>query len=255
MDDAVSYSRRVLRICNIETTTHCNLRCKYCPSPKLEQLRGQAHMHMALDVYEQTLEWCAWYYERGTQGGVYLHGVGETTMHPEFETIIRRAREVMPDGDISMATNGVALTAEHCEVLRDHGVWLNVSLHRPEKAAKAVELASEYGVLGYTNVAAVERANDWAGQVDWHVAPMPPVACDWLTNGMVFVLVDGRITTCCFDTVTPEKVLAHVSDSHLIGTLEMTPIGLCNTCHMKVPDEARAKATDPEWATLPLVKA
>lgn len=232
------YPRRVQRICNIETTTHCNLRCKYCPSPNLEKLRGQAKQDMTMETYELALEWCGFYDALGTQAGVYLHGVGETTMHPEFETIVRRARETMPLGDIGMASNGIALTEEQCKILAEHRVWLNISLHRPERAGLAVELAADYGVLRYTNCSPVERANDWAGQVSWHVAPQPDAVCDWLAVGMVYVLVDGRITTCCFDTVTIEKVLGHVSETEKMGKLEMAPIGLCSTCHMRVPEES-----------------
>jgi hypothetical protein len=196
-------------------------------------MRGVPNQHMTLDMFAKVLAWCAHYDKQGTQAQVFLHGVGETTLHPEFPEVIRMAREALPGCDIGIATNGVALTDAHCEVLAEHNVWLNVSLHRPEKAGIAVERARRFGVLKFTNNAPVEAANDWAGNVNWHVSPQRAM-CPYLAEGWAYVLVDGRISTCCFDAAC-EGIIGHVDEVKRMDALTVAPFKLCKTCHLTVP--------------------
>lgn len=229
----MKYPRKIATVKQIEVTTHCNLRCVYCPSRKLEQIRGQSYQHMSLETFADALEWATFFREQGTQGELSLTGIGETLMHPDLFELVRMARETLPASFINFSTNGLNLTDEMCEVFAGYQIGLYVSLHRPEKAGLAIEKAKRYGIYVTANGSAATSAFDWAGQVDWYVsAPSSP--CDWLRDGWCNVLVDGRITACCLDAGA-QGVVGSVADKHLMGELGIKPFSLCSTCHMTVP--------------------
>ena len=232
----VTYPRPLTAIHQIEVTSRCNLRCVYCPSPKLDKPadeggHGRAKIDMAIDTFERALEWAAHFQGAGTQGELSLTGIGEPLLHPEFPEMLRLAREALPDNDLVFSTNGLLLDRAMCEAIAPYRPKVYVSLHRPEKAGPAIELAREYGILSGHNTASVLSSFDWAGQVDWHVsAPSSP--CAYLAFGWGVVLSDGRVTTCCLDA-SGVGVVGHVDDE--IGSLSVKPYGLCGDCHMTVP--------------------
>ena len=107
-------------------------------------------------------------------------------------------------------------------------IQVDISLHRPEAAAHAVQLAARFGVLGVADSAAAKTPVDWAGQVDW-IMNVPSYPCPWLRLGGVSVMATGKITTCCFDT----------DESGVVGTVyddpdqppQVQPWKLCESCH------------------------
>jgi Radical SAM superfamily len=230
----IKYPRPVEAFHQIEVTTFCNLRCVYCPSRHLDRpkYRNQPKQDMELAVYERALEWCSHFAEAGTQKELSITGIGETLMHPEWRTMVRLAREALPEAFINFSTNGLLLDDEACEVLAEQSCGVYVSLHRPEKAGPAIECAKKHGILVGLNDAAATSAFDWAGQLDWIVSA-PPDPCGWLGAGWAAVLVDGRVTTCCLDAAA-KGVVGHVDDEIEEG-MYLKPYSLCNTCHMTVP--------------------
>lgn len=230
-----AYPRKVYRVQQIEVTTFCDLRCVYCPSRKLEKVRGQEKMHMDLETFEKALSWCQHYQRLGTQGELSLTGIGETLLHPDLYEIIPMARRALPFNEINFSTNGLKLTEDICLLLKEHSIDLFISLHRPEKAGPAIEKAMEAGLRVQVNAGASVAAFDWAGQVEWFVSAERGL-CEWLGKGWVNVLVDGRITACCLDAAA-KGVVGHVDDTHLMDSLTTQPFSLCNTCHMSVPTE------------------
>lgn len=239
----MDYPRPITGIHQIEISSRCNLRCRYCPSPKLDKPverggMGRAKTDISLDDFARALEWARHFNLKGTQGELALTGIGEALLHPHFVELVRMAREALPSNLITFSTNGLLLTPELCEQLKPYNPRIFVSLHRPEKAKPAVDAARAAGLLELTNSAFVLNAFDWAGAVDWGVTDSNPPTCEFLVSGWSVVLADGHITTCCLDA-SGGGVVGSVWDE--IGSLSLAPwhdertdTG-CSKCHMRVP--------------------
>lgn len=222
----------VREIHEIELSSICNLACRaYCPHPKLERPKA----HMGWDVFERTLEHVAYLCAKGTQGEVSLTGIGEAILHPRFIEAAFRVREVVQGRQITMATNGVAMTPALAEVLAKLRVVTYVSTHRPEKAGVAWEMLKNAGAITGLNTSFVDSSIDWAGQMKWHVAAKTH-PCTYLGLGWGVVRQDGALNACCMDAHGKFK-LASVWDE--LGSLVTRPIGLCGACHLSVPEHMR----------------
>lgn len=186
-----------------------------------------------MEVFERTLEHVAYYLKAGTQRELSLTGIGEAIMHPQFVPMMWRAREVMGDGPIYVATNGTEMTPELAAEMHKAGIGVFVSLHRPEVAGKAIRMLDEAKVARGYNHAFVDSSLDWAGQVDWHVSA-PRAQCNYLARGWAVVRQDGAVNACCMDAHGLYR-LATVWDEP--GSLKTRPIGLCKQCNLTVPAE------------------
>ena len=243
----VDYPRPITSIHQLELSSHCSLRCPYCPSrhldkPKDEGGFGRAKEHMSLDTFDRALEWARYFEGKGTQGELALTGLGEALLNPNFVEMLRRARQALPHNLITFSTNGILLTEELVAELAPYRPSIYISLHRPEKAKGAIDAARKYGLLADVNASFATLAFDWAGGLDWEVSiPEGSVTCEFLKTGWSVVLADGRITTCCLDA-TGDGVVGHVDD--VLGTLSIQPwagegpngrpVG-CEQCHQVVP--------------------
>ncbi len=215
------------QIHQIEITSRCNLRCRYCVHPTMKRAKED----MDVLVFERAIELARRFKRKGTQGSLNLAGIGESTMHPKFVDFVAHAREVLgEDQDLVLATNGVSVTDDLARALRPFRPRVFVSLHRPEKAGPAVEMFKRAGLLAGVSADPSVAATDWAGQIKWHVSA-PRTPCPWVRQGWGIVLSDGRITRCSFDG-TGVGVLGHVSDDP--DTLTTSPYSLCSTCHQDV---------------------
>lgn len=208
----------------IEITSECNLRCVYCPSPKL----GRPKVHMSRMHYARALEWAEHYVRSGTQFSLNLAGIGESTLHPDFVEYVAMAREAVgPDTEVLLASNGLLITEELIKQVAPYNLRIHISLHRPEKAAKAVDLCRKYGLLSGLSIEPAVASINWAGQVDWPVTAQANRQCMWIGNGMLMAMADGRLTTCCLDS-TGAGVVGHVDDT--IGQVFTKPYKLCQSC-------------------------
>ena len=225
----MKYPRPVTSVHQLELSSECNLRCKYCPHPHLERTKE----HMQRDTFDAALDWIKYLEKQGTQNELALTGMGEAIMHPDFKELALACRKVI-SGRITLSTNGVAFTEEIAEACSLAAVEVFVSAHRPEKAGLAIELAKSYGLIKDVNGAAMVSAFDWAGQVNWFTSA-PQVWCDYLRKGWCVILVNGDVTTCCIDAHGK-----HVFASVLEDTPQCSEFGLgvlCPSCHMKPPPE------------------
>lgn len=237
------YPRKLTSVHQIEITSRCNLRCPYCPSRDLDKAPrpgkfpkgfGRPKADMDMETFERTLEWCKHFQAEGTQGELSLTGIGEAFLHPQFLEMARKAREALPENYINLSTNGILLDEDMARGLAEINVRVWISLHRPEKAGPAINIAQRYGILDGYNPAASIDAMSWAGQVDWEVSAAP-VTCDWLKQGWCAVLQDGRITRCCLDAAA-KGVMGTVWDSP--GSISTSPFSLCTPCHQVIEEPA-----------------
>ncbi len=214
----------------IEITSRCNLRCRYCVHPTMA--RSKEDMNEV--TWRAALAWVRIFVDAETQGAeLNLCGIGESTMHPRFGEMVLEAREAIgPERRLVMATNGVGLTEDHALAMRYARMKVWVSLHRPEKAGPAVELLRQYGVFAGSSSDPSLSAVDWAGQVKWHVSTPVKEVCPWLKYGWAMVASDGAVLTCCFDGSGAGKLGMVWED---VAGMRPAAYGLCGACHHEVP--------------------
>ena len=214
------------QIHQIEITSRCNLRCKYCAHPTMKR----AKVDMEWDIFAKAIHIAKFCQQAGTQGPLNLAGIGESTMHPQFVPMLRYAREELgKQQELVLATNGLLMDDALAEAIEPYRPKVFVSLHRPERAGLAVEALKRVGLLEGVSADPSIAATDWAGQVKWHVSSQRG-ACPWVRGGWGMVLSDGRITRCSFDA-TGVGVIGHVNDPVQPYT---SPYVLCRSCHQDV---------------------
>ena len=76
----MQYPRIVQEIHQIEVTTRCNLRCQYCPHPKMKRPKED----MVWDTFIRSMVWVKKFYDLGLQSELSFTGIGESTMHADF---------------------------------------------------------------------------------------------------------------------------------------------------------------------------
>lgn len=228
-----AFPRSVTAIHQVEISSRCNLRCRYCTSPAI--VDGKYPNRKALDMtrahFERALEWVRFYMRQGSQTDLNLAGIGESTVHPEWVDFVRLAREAVgPKVTIIFATNGLIHDEEMVKAIAPYKPEVWVSLHRPEKAGLAIEMYKKYGLLAGASADPSISANDWASQVDWFNSG-DRLPCQWMRMGRVMVMADGRITSCCLDA-QGLGVIGHVEDP--IGSIETKPYALCKSCYQDI---------------------
>lgn len=217
----------ITQIHQIEITSRCNLRCRYCVHPTMQRAKED----MDPETFMQALGWSLHFKKQGTQGPLNLAGIGESTMHAGFIQYLALARNVLGDDhDIVLATNGLLVNDALAQAMAPYHPRVFVSLHRPEKAGPAVEALRKVGLLAGVSADPSISATDWAGQIKWHVSAQR-TPCPWVRGGWAMVMSDGKLTRCSFDG-TGVGVFGHISDD--LTKLETSPYKLCATCHQDV---------------------
>lgn len=230
----------------IEITSRCNLKCVYCPSPLLGKPGYRAKQDMDMATYARTLELVNRFVRVGTQTELNLAGIGESTIHPAFIEYVRLARAALGwNQRLTLATNGLALTESMVQAIKPYDLRLYVSMHRPEKAGLAIDLARKYGLYEGASADPSLAPNDWGGQVKW-VNNSPKLECPWLSQGWVSVFSDGAIGSCCMDA-TGATIIGHVNDD--ISTLRNAPSTLCQKCWQVIKPPAGVRGFDQSKVT------
>jgi len=186
---------------------------------------------MTEETFRRCLQIARYYVSKGTQVELNLAGIGEPTLHPRFVEFIALAREAVGDIVITFATNGVGYDEELVKAVKTYHPLVWVSLHRPEKAAKARHWWGTHGMLAGVSTDPATNANNWAGQVDWEHTQQSVTPCMWLREGFVMAMSDGRLTACCLDA-SGAGVIGHVDEA--IGSVKTKPYSLCQPCHQVV---------------------
>ncbi len=230
------YPRPVREIHQLELSTRCNLKCKYCVHfPELPRAKED----MSEDTFAASLDLIRFYVRQGTQTELSLTGIGEAMLHPRFVEYAARAREVVgPHRQLTITTNGILLTEKMAEVISVLKPAVFISLHRPEKAGLAVEIAKKHGILAGVNASFATSAFNWAGTMKdrWFVSA-PKIPCEYLRSGWAVILVDGKVATCCLDADGSSSIGQVTDDPE---TLMLKPWKSekgagCESCHMSIP--------------------
>lgn len=180
-----------------------------------------------MDVYEAALAWAT----TMESPELSLTGMGEAILHPEFCTMLRMAREALPQTKLLLSTNGIALTDDHFTAMRETGTVLYISAHRPEIAGRALQRSLAAQVMTGVNNHIVDSGFNWAGQVEW-ANMAPPHVCQYLSKGWATILQNGDVVNCCMDAhgLYP---CGNVMDTELPTSFDVMP--LCSSCHLSVP--------------------
>ena len=224
-------SFKITSIHQVELTSRCNLACVYCVHPDMRRPK----IDMTEETFRACLKWAKVFVEQGTQVEFNVCGIGESTMHPRFVEFVALAREQLGwAAEIVFATNGLLVDEALATALAPHKPKIGVSLHRPEMAGPAIEVLKKHGLLAWMGSDAATSSVDWAGQVKWHVSAAP-MHCMWVTGGRVFVLADGRMSSCCFDATGDEAICNIAEFDPAIHTTR--PYRLCKACHQTLDIE------------------
>ncbi len=207
----------------IELSSRCNLRCQYCPHPKLKRSKTD----MSMEVYEASLAWAA----TMPSDELSLTGMGEAILHSEFIKMLYMAREALPFTKLLLSTNGIALTDSMFTAMRETGTTLYISAHRPEIAGRALKRSLDAQVMTGVNNHIIASGFDWAGQVEW-ANLAPPHVCQYLTKGWATILQNGDIVNCCMDA-NGLYPCGNVMDTVLPTYFDVMP--LCHQCHLSIP--------------------
>jgi hypothetical protein len=218
---------KVTQLHQIELTSRCNLRCKYCAHATMQRPKQD----MPVEIFEAALYMVKHFAAKGSQHELNLAGIGESTIHKNFGEFVRMARVMLPRIDLTMATNGLTMSSELAEVLAVNRVRTWVSLHRPEKAGLAIDILRRYNILAGTSSDPSVAGIDWGGQIEWPVSA-PSMRCMWQDAGMAVVFSDGRIGSCSMDGQGKDGVIGTVSDDP--ESLEVRPYSLCESCHQTI---------------------
>jgi len=190
---------------------------------------------MTYETFKSCLAMAQKFVQQGTQRELNLAGIGESTLHPQFADWVHEARAAVGYAcHIVLSTNGVGVTQEHVDALRDNQVSVYVSAHRPEKAALTINMLRQAGIFRNQSDGAWMASVDWAGQVDWPVtAGTKGTPCPWLHFGRVTAFSDGKLSTCCFDS-DGSGVVGTIEDLIQGKELFVEPYRLCGPCHHEI---------------------
>ena len=100
---------------NIETTSHCNIKCPYCPVNVVD--RGRHLMEEWL--FHKIIDELAAF---GFKGRVSPHFYGEPLLDARLPALSAYVRRKLPPVNIIVHTNGTRLNAKSFHTLVDHGV-------------------------------------------------------------------------------------------------------------------------------------
>lgn len=224
----ITLPRRVHSIHQIEISSRCNFRCKYCVHKNMPREKKD----MSFDLFCKVLDKVDFFVKSGTQHEINLAGIGESTLNPDFVKMVKETRKRFPNTLIIMATNGKNITEELAKSIELYYPKIVVSIHNQAIGGQAIQILKKYNLLGGISFDPSINPNNWAGQVDWPCENKKTFPCPWIRTGRVFVDSNGNILRCCLDS-TGESFLAHISEINP-NKIKTDPWKLCKNCYQTI---------------------
>lgn len=210
---------------NIELSSVCNMSCEYCLSPHIKNHRKTGFM--TFETFRKVVDKIVKFDNEGTQGQVWLHGTGESLLHPDFIEMSGYIRERFK-GAIMVSTNGKLVDDK---MAKGMGAFnsVHVSGHDDMIAQQASLTLQNNNMTGIISTGPRDAKLNWAGQLDFPSVNRHPL-CPWLSNAECMVLHDGSVVTCCFDAYGV-NVLGNIAD---VENLESKLFNLCKSCNHEI---------------------
>lgn len=214
----------------LETTATCNAKCEFCPYPI-----SQRHGLMSIGLFEKIMVEAAGI-DLVTE--VCLTGLGEPTLDPRLVSLVKQSRAAKPKANIGIYTNGVYLTPQRFDQLKDAGLsYVVISLNAVDRSQHEARMGlidkfsivcanADYAIKHADKVAVEVRAvvshPEWTREMSvafydrWGFNRGKLISeGNWAdanrtTRGFkpneacnralyqIYVLQDGRVTPCCF---------------------------------------------------------
>ena len=223
-------------ITTIELANDCNLGCKYCINRLLKKEDGRSVGIMSLDVFEASLYWLDILCKQGTQKEVNLNGNGESFLDPNLVKRVAMVREIVGDRFIGLSTNAVVnFTSTMVLDLFEAGLsQLDISVHHPFYARKAVDIMRRLNKPGFLNTAPIVDSHNWAGQLEEKnsIEVKIDIICHPLLEGRGYIQKEGLVSPCCYD-YRNLGIFGNVFDEKLMER-EVKEYELCKDCHQRI---------------------
>jgi hypothetical protein len=226
---------RITTITTIELSSACNMACLYCVNRLMEKTSDRKPAIMSDEVFDRSLFWLKRLVERGSQGEVNLNGNGEPLLDPQIVDRIKQTRRAVgPAVKVQFSSNGVLVTKEIAEALKESGIdEVHLSIHSLYHARRAAHLLMDAGVMMRANFLTLISAHNWAGQLEpEHCIPegrLPILPCDPLERGRAYIQAEGDVVPCCYDYRNIGR-FGSVFDNDLLQR-DYGRFSLCDTCH------------------------
>lgn len=142
----------------------CTRKCPFCqasdPDYYRTQYAGVQPRYLTLRLYDKVLGDLA---EIGYAGEIVYSGFGEPLLHPRWDKLLARTRNVLPEAKIMMITNGDLLSEDTLRVLFDQGLdELVISLYDGPEQVQIFETMRRRAGLSSERV--ILRRKYWNGQ-------------------------------------------------------------------------------------------
>ena len=131
-------SNEVPRLVAVETTSHCNAKCAFCPNSAL--VRGKKHMSQ--DLFESIIEQCQTFHLEEIEP--FLQG--EPMSDPKIMDRLELIRSKLPNTKLRLYSNGNALTPKRIDRLIEFNVdklYISVNTLRADKYQRLMGLKFE----------------------------------------------------------------------------------------------------------------
>jgi hypothetical protein len=122
---------------NLETTTICDSKCRYCGRKKLIESGEKTAKHMPLEVAKRCIDRLRELTRHIPDAMLTFTpvGAGEPLLNPDYFSIVKYARQRFPDAVITSNTNCIALDTERAwDIIRSglDSMVLSVNFHSAE---------------------------------------------------------------------------------------------------------------------------
>ncbi len=129
-------------------------------------------------------------------GKIRLMG-GEPLLNPELPGFIYSAREIFPDSDIRVVSNGLLLREDHkavLEAMRETSVYFDVSMYPPTVSCinRIADICNSHGV----KLTVTENVDEFRANMNLHGKTDPAEAYNSCPASHCAYLCEGQISVC-----------------------------------------------------------